>query len=103
MSCYIVGATDRDSPRFFKADYLCDDFGATPVPQPDEFAAPPGKVYIAVIENPHFDAAMVVLTEGDLLRVKYELGGRGVTWLLMDRLKVRSMVDARYRNEPALQ
>lgn len=102
MSCYILNAGETGA--FNKAWRLVNDFGAVRIDVPDTFEdTPTDKVYVCVIENAFFDAAMVILTPFDLQRAKYERGGRPVTWLVMDRATVRSMVGEEYREEPVLQ
>lgn len=101
MSCYILHAGQSESK--FKAVILCKEYGATRIPEPAQWPAPDGQVYVCVVENAWFDAALVCLTEEDYQKAKYDGTGRSRTWVQMDRGTVRDLVEWRYKAEPALQ
>jgi len=73
-----------------KVEQIIEQFGAEVIPAPDSFEVPHDKRLLCVVENPMFDAALVVMDHKEWRRIEnpQDIGDdRPRTFLLIDRVK----------------
>lgn len=67
MGCYILNAGEH--PPKGKADTLIGSYSATQIAKATQWPPPPGKIYVVVIPNLHWEAAFVVVDYYEFCRV----------------------------------
>ncbi len=101
LGIYLNDARGSDfSPRKGKAKWLMKYFSAIPFyPISDIGQVPIGSVAVVMVENNHFDGAMVIASNYDLQRVLRDDTNRPTQWLLMTKQQVIALAEPRYHRD----